>query len=85
MACSLPFALLFFWPMIDRGKERHPKKRPLGVGFGLIGLLAALVLGYLGHVSGLEKSYFGMRYHFSEKGWPTRVADDAPPSDAGGH
>ncbi len=85
IACSVPFGLLLLWPMLDRGKERHPRKRPLAVGLGLIGLIGALSLGYLGHVSGLEKSYFGARYHFSEKGWPTRVADDAPPADNGGH
>jgi len=78
LACSVPFALLFFWPLLDRGKERHPKKRPIAVGVGLVGLIGALFLGYLGHVSGTHQTYFGRHYQFSEKGWPTRIADDAP-------
>ena len=36
-ACSVPFVLLFVWPFLDRGKERHPKKRPIAVGIGLLG------------------------------------------------
>lgn len=73
IACSVPFALLFLWPFLDRSKQRHPKKRPVAVGVGLIGLLGALVLGYLGHVSETEQTFFGRRYHIDHYGVPHRV------------
>ncbi len=79
-ACGVPFALLVFWPFLDRGKARHPKKRPIAVGLGLIGLLGALFLGYLGHVSETEQTYFGQRYHIDLLGWPNKIVEgeDAP-------
>lgn len=75
-ACSIPFVLLIIWPFIDRGKERHPKKRPLAVGFGLIGLLGALFLGYLGHISETERTFLGKRYHIDLLGWPHVIDGD---------
>ncbi len=75
VACSVPFLLLFLWPFLDRGKHRHPKKRPIAVGIGLVGLIGALVLGYLGHVSETEQTFFGTRYHIDHYGVPHRVAD----------
>jgi quinol-cytochrome oxidoreductase complex cytochrome b subunit len=85
LACSLPFAILFFWPFLDRGKERHPKRRPLAVGFGILGLLAAIFLGYLGHISETEQTFFGKRYHIDLLGWPHRILDgqDHPAQPAG--
>jgi quinol-cytochrome oxidoreductase complex cytochrome b subunit len=83
-ACSLPFALLFLWPFLDRGKERHPRKRPLAVSFGIIGLLAALGLGLLGHYAETDLTLFGQRYHIDQYGWPKAVGD-AEPADSSGH
>ena len=77
IACSVPFALLVVWPFIDRGKERHPKKRPLAVSVGLLGLLSALLLGYLGHVSQTDQTFFGRRYHIDLMGRPHLIEDDA--------
>lgn len=90
MACSLPFALLLFWPFLDRGKERHPKKRPVAVGIGIVGLLAAVFLGFLGHISETEQTFLGKRYHIDLLGWPHAIdegAEDAhaPPGEADGH
>lgn len=84
IACSVPFALLCVWPFLDRGKERHPRKRPIAVTFGLIGLVAALFLGYLGHISETDQTFFGKRYHISLKGWPEAIDDHdrAPSTDA---
>ncbi len=82
IGCSVPFVLLLLWPFLDRGKERHPKKRPLAVGFGLFGLLGAMFLGYLGHISETEQTFFGKRYHITLKGWPVPLddaTDEAPP------
>lgn len=76
-ACSLPFILLVFWPFLDRGKARHPRRRRIAVTFGLLGLLGALFLGYLGHISETEQTFFGKRYHIDLLGWPHRI-DDQP-------
>ena len=78
-ACSVPFVLLLFWPFLDRGKARHPRKRPLAVGFGIIGLVAALFLGWLGHVSSTDQTFFGKKYHITLKGWPVPIEDGEPP------
>lgn len=83
IACSVPFGLLLIWPFIDRGKQRHPKKRPLAVGFGLVGLLGAIFLGYLGHISETEQTFFGKRYHINLLGWPEPI-DEGAESDHGG-
>ena len=42
IACSVPFLLLLLWPFLDRGKQRHPRRRPMAVGIGLVGLIGAL-------------------------------------------
>jgi len=85
LACSLPFLLLLLWPFLDRGKERHPRKRPLAVGFGLVGLLAALFLGWLGHISETDRSFFGKRYHIDLLGRPHRIQESKEASEATGH
>lgn len=69
-ACAVPFVLLLIWPFVDRGKQRHPRKRPLAVGLGLVGLLAAVFLGFLGHVSETDQTILGRRYHIDLLGWP---------------
>ncbi len=84
-ACSVPFALLLLWPFLDRGKERHPRKRPLAVVSGIIGLVAALFLGWLGHVSETEQTFFGKRYHIDLLGWPHEIVDDESGSASGEH
>ncbi|UCF33553.1 MAG: cytochrome bc complex cytochrome b subunit [Phycisphaerales bacterium] len=76
VACSVPFLLLFLWPFLDRGKERHPRKRPLAVAFGVLGLVAALFLGYLGHISETEQTFFGKRYHIDLLGWPHEIVEE---------
>ena len=76
-ACSVPFALLFVWPFIDRSKHRHPRRRPVAVTVGLFGLLAAVVLGVLGHFSETDVSVFGRRYHIDLLGVPHYIADDS--------
>jgi quinol-cytochrome oxidoreductase complex cytochrome b subunit len=77
LACSLPFLLLLLWPFLDRSKHRHPKKRPFAVGLGLLGLIAAVVLGVLGHFSETEVTVFGRRYHIDLLGRPHRITDEA--------
>jgi quinol-cytochrome oxidoreductase complex cytochrome b subunit len=76
LACSVPFVLLVFWPFLDRGKERDPRKRPIAVTFGIIGLVAALFLGYLGHVSETDVNFFGKRYHIDLLGVPHAITEE---------
>lgn len=80
LACSLPFVLLLFWPFLDRGKHRHPKKRPIAVAVGVLAVAAALFLGVLGHLSETDRTVFGRTYHFDLLGWPHRVAPSTDPS-----
>jgi len=80
LACSLPFVLLLFWPFLDRGKHRHPKKRPIAVGVGLLAVLAALFLGVLGHLSETDRTIFGRTYHFDLLGRPHQVTTSSDPS-----
>ncbi len=82
IACTVPFVLLIVWPFVDRGKERHPRKRPLAVSIGLVGLVGALFLGWLGHVSETDINVFGQRYHIDLLGWPHKLADG---EEGGGH
>jgi ubiquinol-cytochrome c reductase cytochrome b subunit len=79
-ACSVPFLLLLFWPFIDRSKYRHPRKRPMAVTVGLVGVLAACALGFLGHISETDVSLFGHRYHIDLLGMPHRIDDNAASS-----
>ena len=83
LACSVPFILLIVWPFLDRGKERHPKKRPVAVGIGLLGVVAALFLGVLGHISETDQTFFGKRYHIDLLGRPhlideARIGEEVP-------
>ncbi len=75
VACSIPFLLLLLWPFLDRGKQRHPRKRPLAVGLGLLGLFGALSLGILGHFSETDVTFFGQRYHVDLLGRPHKIVD----------
>ena len=83
IACSVPFVLLFIWPFLDRGKARHPRKRPLAVSLGLFALGAATVLGILGHYSESNVKIFGKEYHIDHYGKPVLVTDDGE-HDVGG-
>ncbi|MBU0717717.1 MAG: cytochrome bc complex cytochrome b subunit [Planctomycetes bacterium] len=78
LACSVPFAVLFLWPFLDRGRERHPRKRPVAVMLGLAGLLAAVALGVLGHFSETDVNLLGARYHIDVLGWPHEILDAEP-------
>lgn len=77
-ACSVPFLMLLLWPFLDRGKERHPRKRPVAVTLGILGLLAAIFLGFLGHVSESNVTLFGRTYHVDLMGRPHLVTESTP-------
>ena len=79
IACSVPFLLLLLWPFLTALSPSE--ERPLAVG-GFVGLIAALVLGVLGHLSETEQTFFGRRYHIDHYGRPHRIDDDAPHDDS---
>ncbi len=84
-ACSVPFVLLLIWPFLDRGKQRHPRKRPVAVSVGALGLAGALFLGLLGHISETERTFFGKRYHIDLLGWPHPIDETENSMDEPGH
>jgi len=38
-------------PFIDRGPERHPRRRPVIVGLGIVVLILTILMGFWGHFS----------------------------------
>ncbi len=68
--------LLFLLPLLDRSPERHPKRRPLAVGIGIVFLVLTLALGILGKVSDTETTLFGKTYRFDARGLPHPVDSD---------
>ena len=85
LACTVPFVLLLFWPFLDRGKHRHPRKRPIAVGVGLFAVVSALFLGALGHLSETDRTIFGRTYHIDLLGRPHRISsntDNSQPDHA---
>ncbi|OGW82150.1 MAG: hypothetical protein A3G33_10495 [Omnitrophica bacterium RIFCSPLOWO2_12_FULL_44_17] len=66
--------VLIFWPFFDKGKNRHPLKRPISMTIGMIVLVAFLVLGALAHVSETTRVIFGKTYHFDLYGVPHAIS-----------
>jgi len=66
----IPQLLLLLWPFLDRGAERHPKKRPIAVGIGAAGLILAIVFGVVGLLSERRITFQGKRYFIDIKGVP---------------
>lgn len=73
MVSFVPFVVLFLWPFIDRGKHRHPRKRPIAVSVGVLAIIGALFFGALGHFSETTVTIFGTQYEIDVKGVPHRV------------
>jgi ubiquinol-cytochrome c reductase cytochrome b subunit len=74
----IPPLLLLLWPFLDRSPERHPRKRPVAVSIGVLGLLLAVVFGVLGHLSESTITWRGQRYQFDIYAVPHRL----PPTEA---
>jgi quinol-cytochrome oxidoreductase complex cytochrome b subunit len=66
----IPQLLLLFWPFLDRGAERHPKKRPIAVSIGVAGLILAIVFGIVGLLSERHVTFQGKHYFIDIKGIP---------------
>ena len=73
---SLAPLLLLVWPFLDRGKERHPLKRPLAMTIGALTILSLLVFGLLGYFSETRMTMFGKTYEFDIYGIPRVISPD---------
>ena len=80
----IPLVLLLLWPFLDRSPERHPKKRPVAVTIGVLGLVLAIAFGVLGYLSERNVSFRGQQYHLDLYGVPHRLPppDEAAPTHA---
>jgi len=79
---TIPFVLLFLWPFLDRSKPRHPRQRPISVTIGLIGVLLAMGLGVVGHLSESRRTIFGVTVEFDIYGRPTVIKPEAESHDS---
>jgi len=69
----LLFGLLFLLPfLLDRSKERHPRRRLRAIGIGGCVLALVVLLGLLGHVSETRRTILGTTYYFDIQGMPLR-------------
>jgi quinol-cytochrome oxidoreductase complex cytochrome b subunit len=66
----IPQILLLLWPFLDRGHERHPRKRPIAVTVGIVAVVLALAFGVVGHLSERNVKIGGHQYHFDIYGVP---------------
>lgn len=74
----VPPLVLLLWPLLDRSKERHPRRRPIAVTIGVLALAAAVVFGVLGHFSETNIKFGGKVYHIDMYGVPHRVEPKTP-------
>lgn len=82
MVSGVPFLLLLFWPFLDLTPARHPRKRPVSVSVGVLGLVLALFFGTVGYLSETQCTVFGRTYAFDVYGVPHRVAAPSPPQES---
>ena len=67
---SLAPMILLLWPFLDRGKERHPMKRPIAMTIGVLTILSLIIFGLLGYLSESKQKFFGKTYEFDIYGKP---------------
>lgn len=51
MGPALAIVVLVLLPILDRSKERHPRKRPLAIALGILGISLFIILTIWGHYS----------------------------------
>ena len=78
----IPMTLLLLWPFLDRSPERDPKRRPIAVTVGIVGLALALVFGVIGHFSESSITFRGKHYHIDMYGKPHLLPDGAATGDS---
>ncbi|MGE0481969.1 MAG: cytochrome bc complex cytochrome b subunit [Phycisphaerae bacterium] len=74
---GVPFLLLMFWPFLERGRARHPRKRPWPRRIGITAIVLAIFLGILGHLSENTYRFAGFALEFDNFGRP-HLRSDAP-------
>lgn len=67
---SLAPLLLLIWPFLDRGRERHPSKRPIAMTIFVLVMFSLLFFGTLGFISESKHTIFGTTYEFDIYGIP---------------
>ncbi|OIO38687.1 MAG: hypothetical protein AUJ72_02095 [Candidatus Omnitrophica bacterium CG1_02_46_14] len=72
---SLAPMFLIFWPFLDKGKERHPMKRPIAMTIGVLTILSLVIFGLLGYFSESKQKFFGKNYEFDIYGKPHLAAE----------
>jgi quinol-cytochrome oxidoreductase complex cytochrome b subunit len=70
--------ILFLLPLIDRSKERHPKRRPVAISLGIASILVVLIFSVLGHLAESTRTIFGTKYHFDIKSIPNKELSKMP-------
>lgn len=73
LVSGVPFLMLLIWPYLDRGPQRHPRKRPWAVGLGVSAIVLALFFGILGHYSETTHTIWGTTIEIDMYGVPRRV------------
>ena len=73
---SLMPLFLLIWPFVDRGKERHPLKRPVSMTIGALVVLSLIIFGLLGYLSETKKTILGKTYEFDIYGVPHAVSPE---------
>ncbi len=70
---GIPFMLLIFWPFLERGPGRRPRRRKFAVTLGVIAVLLAIFFGILGHISETKITFGGRTYDIDMYGVPHAV------------
>lgn len=70
---AVPFLLLLFWPFIERGPARHPRRRKWAVAVGVAAIVLALFFGILGHLAETRVTWLGQTFEIDMYGVPHRV------------
>jgi quinol-cytochrome oxidoreductase complex cytochrome b subunit len=78
----IPPLLLLLWPFLDRSPERNPRKRPVAVTIGIVGLFLAIVFGIVGELSERHVTFRGQHYFIDIKGIPHSETAAPAPSPA---
>ena len=78
MISAVPYGLQIFWPYLERGRGRHPRRRKWAMWLGYLAVLTVLIFALLGHFSENNIHLFGTEYHIDMYGVPHALTEAAP-------
>jgi len=78
---SLVPLFLLIWPLIDRGKQRHPLKRPISTTLGILVILSFLFFGLIGYWAETKMKIGSKTYEFDIYGVPHALGTGQSPSE----